>query len=553
MMIALALLTAGCGGGGGSAPVETPSSQLTNDTNDTNDTNESASGTNDTNISTMSLYGVLRYERVPVDESGRGLDYEASFLKPVRYVRVEAIGADGRVLARTTSDADGKYAFDLPSETQVRVRAYAYMEKEGKPAWKVAVKDNTDNDLLYAIEGALAPLNAQTKRRDLTAISGWNEETRTLDDNRRSAAPFAVLDTIYEAMSKVLSVDADAVFPPLSVFWSPKNTPGGTFDPDNGEIVTSLYIDGDDGSVQEGLYILGKKDVDTDEYDDHVIAHEWGHYYEDKLSRADSIGGNHSDGDYLDIRVAFSEGFCNAFSAIALNNPVYFDTSGPSQGSGFQFDMEAQTPINPGWFSEGSVQRIVYDIYDEVDDNSDRLHMGYAPIHEVLTGTQKTTKAFTSLFSFIHGLKRTHPSDASAIDAILGDESIAPIEDDYGSGRTNLPEELPYVSSSDASAVCTTSHYGTNGNNLGNHRYFVFSVNERDNYEILVSDNATDPNSDPDFSLYRVDNSFTLIGESESYTAGEERRSFVLDRGEYLLDIAEYNLIDRACFSVSVQ
>jgi hypothetical protein len=33
----------------------------------------------------------------------------------------------------------------------------------------------------------------------------------------------------------------------------------------------------------------------TDEYDDHVIIHEWGYCFEDKFSRSDSIGGNHSN------------------------------------------------------------------------------------------------------------------------------------------------------------------------------------------------------------------------------------------------------------------
>jgi hypothetical protein len=47
----------------------------------------------------------------------------------------------------------------------------------------------------------------------------------------------------------------------------------------------TYYTDG-------GLFIYGDEDLDTDEYDDHVL-HEWGHHYEDKFSRSDSIGGEH--------------------------------------------------------------------------------------------------------------------------------------------------------------------------------------------------------------------------------------------------------------------
>jgi len=34
------------------------------------------------------------------------------------------------------------------------------------------------------------------------------------------------------------------------------------------------------------LYILGDANSDTDEFDDHVIIHDWGHYFEDKFSES---------------------------------------------------------------------------------------------------------------------------------------------------------------------------------------------------------------------------------------------------------------------------
>ena len=74
--------------------------------------------------------------------------------------------------------------------------------------------------------------------------------------------------------------------------------------------------------------MLGKENVDTDEYDASVIAHEWGHYYQSAFSRDDSPGGAHSGGDRLDRRVAFSEGWGNAWSGIALARSNYTDSSG---------------------------------------------------------------------------------------------------------------------------------------------------------------------------------------------------------------------------------
>src|SRR5690606_27529101 len=115
--------------------------------------------------------------------------------------------------------------------------------------------------------------------------------------------------------------------PPLELRWSPKNkTAYG--DASLGEIGTTYY-------GGDAIYILGDENNDTDEYDRHVILHEWGHYVEMAFSRSDSIGGDHGYSDKLDMRVALSEGFANAFSAMMLDDPSYRDTSGAQQAAGF--------------------------------------------------------------------------------------------------------------------------------------------------------------------------------------------------------------------------
>ncbi len=59
----------------------------------------------------------------------------------------------------------------------------------------------------------------------------------------------------------------------------------------------------------DSMVILGDAGVDTDEFDAHVIAHEWAHYFEDVMSRSNSEGGAHLLGESLDASLAFSEGF----------------------------------------------------------------------------------------------------------------------------------------------------------------------------------------------------------------------------------------------------
>jgi len=123
------------------------------------------------------------------------------------------------------------------------------------------------------------------------------------------------------------------------------NVPAGTgseYELRSGLIGTT-HFDGDGN-----LYILGDADSDTDEYDDHVIIHEWGHYFEQSFSRADSIGGPHGSGDRLDIRVAFGEGWGNAFSAIATDNPIYLILKGFKANSNWFFQMEIRRVENSG-------------------------------------------------------------------------------------------------------------------------------------------------------------------------------------------------------------
>ncbi|KYJ87193.1 hypothetical protein [Sulfurovum riftiae] len=521
IVILFLILLTGCGGGGSTGKTNTS-----------------------TPIQNITLSGILKYERVPVNSNGIGLDYDHIFTNTIKLVKVEAIDAFGKVLASTFSEKTGNYSMEVPGNTKMKVRVYAQMKQSGIPGWDVKVLDNTDGDALYVMEGELSFTGTTDTIRNLTALSGWDSDGNNV--SQRVAAPFAILDNIYDAMQKILLVKPDTSFPALQVHWSERNIPSSDFKPALGQIITSLYSGGN-------LYILGAKDLDTDEYDDHIITHEWGHYYEEKFSRADSIGGVHNNGDYLDIRVAFSEGFGNAFSAIALDEPRYFDSMGTGQSQGFSFNMESETKVNPGWYSEGSVQRILYDLYDAESDGADDLSMGFAPLHAVFTDTQKRTKAFTSLFTFITALKSGNSTEGTQIDSIVADESIAAIADIYGSGRTNLASESPYMTLTLPSGTVTTNtHYGDNHNNLGNHKYVKFAIDTAGSYTITIEDNENSNPSDPDFELYRTSPSFEFIDGLLGTAPRVESASFTLDAGEYLLDVSDWELTSDAEFTITI-
>jgi len=500
----------------------------------------------------VTLSGKVTYDFVPFISGGKsGLDYNNIVKKPVRGAVVEIVDDFGQTVGTTSTDANGNYSFKV-KETKVKVRVLAQLYKKvsnGKSSWDFQVKDNTNSNSLYGMEGSLASLGSNsTQTRNLNASSGWtgNSYGRT-----RVAAPFAILDVIYKAVQKVTSAQSDAVFDPLNIFWSKNNISSTSENIEIGEIITSHY----NGTA---LYILGKEDSDTDEYDSAIIAHEWGHYYEAKFSRSDSIGGMHSGGDILDIRIAFGEGFGDAMGSIINDNPLYLDSLGNEQSTtGVYMDLEdGGSGTNPGWYSELSIARILYDVYDSHDDAGDTLSLGFNAIHKVFTNEEKNTPAFTSIFTFISALKAEYPGNDTAINALTSNESIAPITDIYGTSRTNRVQNANplYSTLSVGGTVDFVTNYSAvasaQGNKLGAYNLVSFTVPSAGTYTINVSQVGESGTPDPDMYLYYGSSNQPVavaeaVGKTESITA-------FLNAGTYRMAVIVYGQSSGKTFSVTL-
>lgn len=362
---------------------------------------------NDSNVS-----GIVDFARV--NFFGSALNYNDITYPPVQQAVVEVL-CNGGVYSTSTTDSNGFYLLNFPNNQNVFVRVKAQMLSAGN--WNFSVVDNTTSGQpVYVMDGKVFSANINTTRNLTASVGGWDGLNYT---ECRAAAPFAILDSVRKAKDKISSI-ANVSFPALKINWSPDNS--------------SLN---DTGTFYNGaeIFLSGRQNVDTDEYDEHVIIHEWAHYFEDKFSRSDSIGGQHGLADVLDIRVAFGEGFGNAFSAIVMDDPFYIDTSGQQQSRGFSINMESNNCINAGWHSECSIQSIIYDLYDVDNEISDSLSMNLAFIYNVIIGEQKNTQALTSIFSFIKPLKDQNPASANAIDALLNGQNINSINNVYGSSQ----------------------------------------------------------------------------------------------------------------------
>ena len=389
LLAATIVLLGGCGGGGGGGGGGTPAPTIT-------------------------LSGVATFSRVPT--SGAGLNYGAINISPIRGAVVQVRNASGStVLYQSSTDASGNWSILAPQATAVLVMVVSRL---GTPSAVTAqVVNNASSDALYSVYLARTTGTVNESGITINAASGW---TGSSYGAARTAAPFAILDTVYLAQELVRSADAGVAFPLLTIGWSTANS--------SATIGTSHY-----DPTTERLAILGKEDEDTDEFDTHVVAHEWGHWFEAHFSRSDSLGGPHGSGDILDETIAFGEGFGNAFSGMVNSSPNYIDTVGVQQASsGVVLNLEADSIsdsavvsgldprlVDGGW-SETSVQELLWDAYDGAADavadaDTDGVSLGFTPIYNVLVGQQKTFNGFTSIYSFMHFLKQENAGSATAI------------------------------------------------------------------------------------------------------------------------------------------
>ncbi len=510
------------------------------DAGSSNGSDAGTGGTGGPGSNPMTVGGKVTYDFVPATynpttDTGT-LAFAQTTVKPVRRAVVQAMKGTS-VLATTTTDEQGNYQLTFTPGTGTGQLLIAVLAKTLTPA--IQIEDNTDGNAIWALSETV-PATSTTV--NLHAAHGWTGTG--YDPTKRSAAPFAVLDSMYTASRAFMAVRS-VNFPALKVNWGPNNVPQEG-DKARGFIGTSHY-----SPSENEIYILGKQGVDTDEFDTHVIVHEWAHYFENTLSRSDSPGGPHTTGDVLDPRIAFGEGYGNALAAMVLPESLYVDTSWSGTSGAmrsFGFDAEtAPSPTDdptPGTFSESSVMRILYDLYDSgASEGHDSVGVGLGTLYDVLVGPQKTADAMTTLGSFIAGLKAQPGVNASAVNALLAHYQVGAITTQWGDGDSGLsgmyvrPGALPY----NGNAVLGG---GGEYNSRQQNQYYVFTGNGA---QVTVSATSS---GDVGLAVYQKGN---LMGEADQYYSGTETLSLSTRSGTtYVLVLTGYELTQGDSYSASL-
>ena len=480
-------------------------------------------GTGGGTTGSVTVTGRVTYDFVPeayTVGSTASLDFGRASQRPVRRGVVQVLQGT-TVLAATATGGDGSFSISYTPSGTTNLTLYA-LSQTVEPS--ITVKDNTDRNLLWAVGAQLSGSNQMV---NLHATHGWNGSAYVLAN--RSAAPFAILDSMFTASRAFMAARPNITFPPLKVNWSPNNVPQPG-DKTMGQISTSHF-----SPSENELYILGKEGADTDEFDSHVIVHEWGHFFEANLARSDSPGGRHGPGDILDPRIAFGEAWGNSVAAMVLPETMYIDTNwNGANMSGFGFDAETEpNPSDdptPSAFSESSVLRVLYDVFDPANESFDSVAVGLGPIADVLMGPQKNTDAMTTLASFITALKAQPGVNGAAVDTLLAHSTIGPVRSIFGDGDPGLrgmytDATLPY-------AATIALGGGNSPNSWEQNQYYIVNGNGS---TVAVSATCT---QDVAIAVYRKG---TKLAAADANTSGTESLTFSSQAGTvYVMVLTGY-------------
>ncbi|HEX6038434.1 MAG TPA: hypothetical protein VFZ20_10365, partial [Longimicrobium sp.] len=426
---------------------------------------------------------------------------------PASGIRVEVVASPSReVLGSGWTDDKGAYSIPvrLRGRPTVFVRALAQTEN----ASVVRVRDRAEFSM--ATEPA-AVGRERTVVNDLLAA-----------DADRIAGAFNIAVTIGHANALVRAGQPGAHLPRVEVRWDTSYVGGTYFQPRDGV-----------------AFINGRRGQDSDEFDDHVIAHEYGHFLMDAFSRESSPGGDHGFGERLDPRLAWSEGWGNFFSAATTGSPRYIDSGvvRGRQGVLLTVDMENDVPTGdrPGIWSEHSVASLLWDWFDDGAEEGDSVALGFAPMWRALVDLAKEPDVY--LLRYANALSRVTGEARLA-------EGLAARRIDYALQTPPAPDPFPEALPRGQSVTGTVdSRASRRSNAWGASQHYWFRLDREGPVSLtmkIVSARRPE-NADLDLILFDAEGEVVARSDAVNGVGDSEQISQTLPAGYYRVEVRSWS------------
>lgn len=261
---------------------------------------------------TKAVKGTIVFEKRTVDtssyESAQKGFAETPTLTPVRLAQVQIIDDTGTEIQRTFTDEDGAFTLHLPAAT---TRARVVVSTSANPElYPLSVRDCPP-----AADGSY-PAGCDDEEGSVhqwvsTYFTGPTDLGQIVaTESSGLAGAFNIFDIMLKGQDfarENFNKGAYPSTPPVTAQWK------------KGFATSTSYYDGTRIVIQGVV-------TDTDEFDDPVLMHEFGHYLERAFSVSDSPGGDH-DGSPTDPRLAFGEGYGTYIGCRISGSALYFDSS----------------------------------------------------------------------------------------------------------------------------------------------------------------------------------------------------------------------------------
>ena len=360
--------------------------------------------------------------------------------RPVRQAIVKAFEGSTE-LASGTTDENG--IFSLPVTFNSAFNLVAYSSGAGVLVQKLDASEN--NSGTYSVVFA-------------SAVSSAGPHNATISIAQSSGA-FNIYDQLVKGRDWLKARGYNFTHTLLGL-WPTSTSNGTRFSPS----AFALYI-------QQASSSSG----DSDEWDDDIILHEFGHMAIEEFSVDHSKGGFHNVSGKYDMRLAWSEGVAHFISSAVRSDPINFDAVGESGGQLLIQPLDIAFPSTSAVQStnEWAVANILWRAFQNLDTHANLILTALASFKSLPAAIKDDPVSLDTFNDQWGGASLasyyTDRSMTYAVDAISGNTLTSPV----------------FIADPTLYGLQKLSFYAN-----GNYDFFKFSATAGDKF-VLATANAT--------------------------------------------------------------